>query len=346
MGMRTSSFIHGLAAVVTLAGCSGQNIDDGSSVGAPEAGPSGAGAGGATVIASQIQLTPLNLVSDGTTLFWTSAVGRQLSSMPVGGGAITTVVPAPGASGGFLAADDLNVYYYSQQGLARVQKGGGTPSLITDTSAVSAAVLGSTLYWLDQGPVAHTGSAPDAGASLPPVAGLVLESAPLKGGAVTQIAEIPSDNAPGGPNALGVTTSTAFVSSLAGTRFFSLTDGLPEGGAPESVPGAPACLYVVSDDSAVYCETQRSIVAIGNDGSTTTLGTAVLTGLVSGGVAIDDTYVYWADSTTVGTIMRAPKTGGSAPTILARDTQPIAVAVDANAVYWSDQGGNIWRLPK
>lgn len=54
---------------------------------------------------------------------------------------------------------------------------------------------------------------------------------------------------------------------------------------------------------------------------------------------------YWLDSVTVGTVMRAPKTGGPA-TIIARDTSPVAIAVDANAVYWSDVGGNIMRLAK
>jgi hypothetical protein len=32
--------------------------------------------------------------------------------------------------------------------------------------------------------------------------------------------------------------------------------------------------------------------------------------------------------------------------ILAHDTNPIAIAVDANAVYWSDEGGNIMRVAK
>jgi hypothetical protein len=62
-------------------------------------------------------------------------------------------------------------------------------------------------------------------------------------------------------------------------------------------------------------------------------------------LAFDDTSVYWVDNATVGTIMSAPKTGGTA-SIIARDTSPVAIAVDANAVYWSDQGGNIMRLAK
>jgi hypothetical protein len=43
--------------------------------------------------------------------------------------------------------------------------------------------------------------------------------------------------------------------------------------------------------------------------------------------------------------MQVPKTGGTAA-VIARDTEPIAIAVDANAVYWSDQGGSIMRLAK
>ena len=54
---------------------------------------------------------------------------------------------------------------------------------------------------------------------------------------------------------------------------------------------------------------------------------------------------YWADMTTVGTIMKAPKSGGSS-TVLARDTSPTAIAVDANSVYWSDAEGYIKSIPK
>jgi len=62
-------------------------------------------------------------------------------------------------------------------------------------------------------------------------------------------------------------------------------------------------------------------------------------------IAYDDAYVYWLDDATVGTMMRVPKTGGTA-TIIVRDTSPVAMAVDASAVYWSNQAGQITRLVK
>src|SRR5579872_6619328 len=90
---------------VFAAGCSARTIDAGGNgdAGTPTA-------AGPTSIASQIQETPNNLVSDGTSLFWTSAAGTggAVSSIPVGGGPITTVVPAP-IPGGFLFVDDVNV---------------------------------------------------------------------------------------------------------------------------------------------------------------------------------------------------------------------------------------------
>jgi hypothetical protein len=105
---------------------------------------------------------------------------------------------------------------------------------------------------------------------------------------------------------------------------------------------------MLSDTNAVYCETLfGSILAVASDGTVTSLGSVLESGMGGvGNVAFDDTYVYWIDATMVGTIMRASKAGGSAATIIARDTLPVAIAVDANAIYWSDEGGNIWRLAK
>ena len=63
-------------------------------------------------------------------------------------------------------------------------------------------------------------------------------------------------------------------------------------------------------------------------------------------IVFDDTYVYWADMTAVGTIMKAPKAGGGTATVIARDASPTAIAIDANSVYWSDLGGAIKSIPK
>jgi hypothetical protein len=85
-----------------------------------------------------------------------------------------------------------------------------------------------------------------------------------------------------------------------------------------------------------------SNLRIADDGSATGLGPAVS----SSYIVYDATYACWADETMVGTIMKAPKAGGGTATVMARDTSPTAIAVDATSLYWSDVGGYIKSIPK
>jgi hypothetical protein len=332
--------------VCTAVACGGDTVHLGTSTmggsGSDSGGPGSGSDGGATSIASLIQETPTNLASDGTSLFWVSSVGAggPVSSMPVGGGPITTVVPGL-IGGGYLFVDDVNVYYPSpgpSGGIARSPKGGGgAPTLVNEAGASisGVTVLGPTAYWVEQSePVGYGGE-------------IAVKSAPLQGGAISTIAEFNVGFAVLGGYGIGVTTTTVFLSATSTTlTSFPLSSGVPDGGTPAPVPGGvQGCTLLSSDTDAVYCYTGSSVYRVASDGTMTLLGTVVGQGLCCGGVAFDDTYVYWLDIDTVGTIMRAPKTGGTA-TIIARDTSPVAITVDANAVYWSDQGGFIMRLVK
>jgi hypothetical protein len=175
---------------------------------------------------------------------------------------------------------------------------------------------------------------------------------------VSTLANFEQSQTIGDYGAIGVTSTTVFLAGGPGPNqvaSFPLSAGVVDGGVPAVVAGASqGCEFFVSDTDAVYCDANGYIARIASDGTTVTLGT-VITSLVlsnattgsgiAGAIAIDDTYVYWVDGVTVGTIMRVPKTGGTA-TVIARDTNPVAIAADSNAVYWSDQGGNIMRLAK
>jgi hypothetical protein len=231
------------------------------------------------------------------------------------------------------------VYYLGQAGgIYRAPKsGGGSPTLVSEAGASirGATVLGARAYWVDAlgaGPIG-----PDT-----PVA---VKSSPLKGGDVSLIAELSAPGSLGGALDIGVTTTTVFLSGTV-LSSFPLSSGVPDGGMPAEVPGGmQECQLMVSDTDAVYCDNGSAVVRLASDGTMTMLGSALAEGLVGGAVAFDDAYAYWVDAVTVGTIMRAPKAGGTAR-VIARDTSPVAIAVDANAVYWSDQGGNIMRLAK
>jgi hypothetical protein len=273
--------------------------------------------------------------------------------MPADGGTISS--PVPGMIGsGFLAVDDVNVYYMDYTGTGGIfrapKEGGGTPTLVNDMNdagwaIATATTQGGNAYWVEN-------------AGSPIELDTVIKSAPLQGGSVSTLANFEQSQTIGDYGAIGVTSTTVFLAGGPGPNqvaSFPLSAGVVDGGVPAVVAGASqGCEFFVSDTDAVYCDANGYIARIASDGTTVTLGT-VITSLVlsnattgsgiAGAIAIDDTYVYWVDGVTVGTIMRVPKTGGTA-TVIARDTNPVAIAADSNAVYWSDQGGNIMRLAK
>jgi hypothetical protein len=299
---------------------------------------------GVSVLASNIQIVPNQLVSDGTTLFWTTTDTPGLAAMPVRGGPITTLLNGTVGSGSgfgtsfFLAVDDVNVYVLLNFSLVRIPKNGAAPTLVTESGAqvITAAALGSTAYWIENA------SGPDLGA------GVAAKSAPLLlGGSVSLLATF---NGPAsvGQYGMGVTASEIVI-GLPLSEYPISAD--PPAGGVTNETGTPVgngqgCALLASDTDAVYCTSPlqqgASNLRVASDGTLTSLGPA----LSSSNIVFDDTYAYWADDTTVGTIMKAPKAGGGTATVIARDTSPNAIAIDAHAIYWSDLGGYIKSIPK
>ena len=102
---------------------------------------------GVSILASQVQVPPNVLVSDGTLLFWTTTTSPGLLAMPVGGGEITILLDGPitntllGASGPdvFLAVDAVNVYVLQNNGLVRIPKDGSPATLVNDPGVLVLA---------------------------------------------------------------------------------------------------------------------------------------------------------------------------------------------------------------
>jgi hypothetical protein len=297
---------------------------------------------GVSVLASQVQVPANRMASDGTLLFWTTASTPGLLAMPVGGGEVTILLDGPlantdGYSGvtapndTLLAVDDINIYVLMNNALVRIPKRGGPATLVSVGAAVAvdATVLGTTAYWV---------AWPNGGEG--PNAEYPLQSAPLLGGPVSTIAlfEYPGAFA---TDELAVTSSTAFVGSEGpeATELFDFLLGTPA----ITTSLLESCVFLTSDENAIYCaQNSGSNFSIASDDTATALGPAIN----SSYIVFDNTYAYWADMTTVGTIMKAPKAGGGTATVLAYDTSPTAIAVDANSIYWSDQGGYIKSVPK
>jgi hypothetical protein len=361
-----------------LAGCSAKTIDAGTN----ETGATGvtgeAGSGNAaTMVASNIQVPVLQLLSDGSTLFWVDQMGF-VSSMPVGGGSIRTLLTgtvdagfeAPnGALTTLLAVDSVNLYCYQLDtggvgvggggAIFSIPKEGGAPALISEPGAplTAATTLGANAYWLETVPQSCGAPGQPPCTVSPPV---LVKSAPLQGAPISVLAQIAAVDLNGPITNIGVTETTVVLTGpLSGLVDFPTLSGVPDGGMPQILEPGEVCSALFSDVDAVYCyngggyQKYGSITRIVSDGGMATLGTTIdelttvdpMSPFSVYGFAFDDTNVYWVDDTNVGTIMKAPKTGG-ATAVIARDTNPIAIAVDATSVYWSDFGGEIRRIPK
>jgi hypothetical protein len=293
---------------------------------------SGGYCSGSSILATQIQVPANRIVSDGSLLYWTTFDSSPgLMAMPVQGGTITTLLSAPTGNeqgGVFLAVDDVNVYVLEGYSLVRIPKNGAPSTLVNEAGAtvLAATSLAGTAYWLEN--VGSNGS---------PHQPMVVKSAPLQGDAVSVVATfVPPTETLG---AIGVTSGTAFVGMLGSGLFY-----FPLSGANGlTMANEGGCGYLASDTDAIYCpQTTGSNVRITSADLSSALGQAVSSSFI----VSDDTFAYWVDETTVGTIMKSPKTGGGSAVVIATDTNPTAIAVDANSVYWSDEGGFIKSIAK
>jgi len=63
-------------------------------------------------------------------------------------------------------------------------------------------------------------------------------------------------------------------------------------------------------------------------------------------IAVDATYVYWADDNSPGAVMRVSKAGGTPTTIASGESDPFALVVDSSHVYWTAIGvGQVRSAP-
>jgi hypothetical protein len=132
---------------------------------------------------------------------------------------------------------------------------------------------------------------------------------------------------------------------------FGCIEELPPGASePITIAGLGGTDFVAADSSAAYWTdassgTVQSVPA--SAGQPRTLATG-RTGPY--GLAVDDQYVYWADTPfendalTQGSLLRVPKTGGQIVT-LATSPEPYFLLVAKGWLYWSDLGGFVLRVP-
>jgi hypothetical protein len=107
--------------------------------------------GSPTMLAANVGVGPI--VLDGSTLY---VGGSSLRSVPIDGGALTTVVQDPGTSAMRGLALDETYFYWGDApaGLSRAPRDGGSPEVLVKDTTVggggsSLAVDGRAIYWVD-----------------------------------------------------------------------------------------------------------------------------------------------------------------------------------------------------
>jgi hypothetical protein len=293
------------------------------------AGPSDGGGGSVVTIGSNLSTTPLRMVSNGSSLYWTDGVSKAVSDMPVLGG--TATVLAPNVHPEFIAADSALVYARRSDGLDAITIADGTSTLLSDAADTSnlaaVAVRGNTAYWV----VASLG-----------LAQKVLKSAPIPAGPSTVVATWQSGIPPA---LLALTEGASFMTPLGQGVVDIVALGGLDAGTPVTVTTPSPCDMLVCDDQNAYCVPQNGTVsAVAPDGTVTTLASVV----GAKGCAVDDVALYLSTNPDTGAaIVKLSKQGGGQTTVLATDTVPVAaVAVDATSLYWATTDGHIRALAK
>jgi hypothetical protein len=276
---------------------------------------------------------PVAIAVDPMFVYVTNAeldAGGSLESFPIAGG--TAAVLASGLDGpGDVVLSPSSIYLAtsaSGQAVLVIPKAGGDAGVFqagNDATLRRLAIDTTNLSWTN--------------AALEDV---VLS--PLSGAAFT---------------ALGVTGAMLQGIASDGTSLYWL-DGA-DGGALLSVPetaanlttanvktlaqGYASPLDIAVDAANVYFTSAGSVLRVAKAGGPVT---TIASGQgLARGVAVDGTYVYWANGTG-GTLARQLIGGGPHATILASGlASPARIALDAKAIYWTNLGdGTVMRLAK
>jgi hypothetical protein len=255
----------------------------------------------------------------------------------------------------YLALDVDDVYFASFSSLARVSKGGGTPSAIASGSySVPIAVDATHVYLFDGTdrhlfkinklggtPYALGGAETGVPQALEVVGGYVYWTAypggakrvSVAGGAVETLSDASQY-----PLGMAVDATHVYWSNLIGQSIARAPIG---GGANEVIAtGLLAPNHLSVQGSELFYGDVSTIQAIPKSGG----AARVVTDALPLDATVDATHVYWTSS-TARRVARAPLAGGSPEVIADELHSPLSIAVDSTHVYFVDDSA-IFVAPK
>lgn len=256
------------------------------------------------------------LIGDGDAVYWSGSAGANKLSLT--GANVTSYGDAPFTLG--LAVDDDTVYWATTRAVMMAPKAGGEPVVIADEQrcVFGMAVDDERLYWSNFADGSIWTYDKSTGAS----------AMQWEGGRSTAIA-VDDER-------------VYWVDTAAGAIMAAGKDG----GHPWVLASGqqwPVSL-AVRDHHVYWAARDGGVFRVGRDGGEPLAIAAEqpMSNFVSV-MAVDEEHVYWVtvygDGEQDGYVWRAPRAGGDTEIIGRAD--PMAIAVDDYAVYWSTTGGEI-----
>ena len=249
--------------------------------------------------------------------------GVSIGRGPDGGPVAPEIVSAAESAPETIVLDATSVYWtnYNSGEVRRIAKTAGaqatTISSIANTNPWGIAVDSQNVYWTE--PNIQSGGTSTA-----------VREAPLTGGPATVLVPDPAT-----PQAIVAGAGAVYWIDPNGVSTVSV-----DGGAPQTFAGASNVSDALAIDAVnLYWSTSDAVYQAPLSG-----GTPTAIGPSAAAITVDTTSVYLAlnDSLGVGEIMSVP-IGGGAQTALAtgRTGGVVAIAVDADNVYWIEGSGTI-----
>jgi hypothetical protein len=286
------------------------------------------------------QDTPSNIVVQNGIVYWTDYdTGQGIMSVPVAGGATTTLIPNqdyPWA----LAVDDNNVYWtnYDNQGA------------ITGASTNAGTIV--------QAPISGTGTPVTLATDLEDPYGIAVDSenvyfttygggrvkkVPI-GGDVVTLAEGLNE-----PCYIAVSGGNVYWTDYGDGTVQTISTSGTGPGTPTTLAtdeAGSAANGIAIANGTVFFAANNATASIW---SVPTTGGGAATAIVPQqaypwDVAADSTNVYWSNNDDPGSIAMASQSGSNVVTLAAFLDDPTAIAIDSTGVYTAGDGGHVWRI--